>query len=61
MTDPNGTPIKCLHCGKETTVRLSKGRCLKQMLCIWCGNKGFRRWTEFDKWIINQKNTEVQK
>lgn len=56
----NGTPVKCLNCGKESTIRLTKGRSLKQLLCVECGNTGFKRWTEFDKEVALNKTNKTE-
>ena len=54
-----GTPIKCIHCGRESTVRLKKGIKLAELYCVWCDNKGFKRWTSWDK-LNNNKITKFQ-
>lgn len=49
MSDELGTPIKCKNCGYETTVRLTRGTRIKNILCTKCGGQGFKRNTYYDK------------
>lgn len=44
-----GTPVKCKNCGREMTVRLTRGTKISNIPCYGCGTYGYKRNTEYDK------------